>query len=151
MTLHFSRAKSSELLEIVSLLQDDVLGRTREKETVERLDDYKHAFHLINNDSNAFIIVGHDNNQLVALAQINFIQYLTFQGGLRAQIEGVRVHRDHRGQGIGQALFEYLIKLARERACHLVQLTTDKQRPEAFQFYEKLGFKATHEGFKLTL
>lgn len=151
MTLHFSRATSSELPEIVSLLQDDVLGRSREKETADSLDDYKHAFHLINDDPNAFIIIGHDNNQLVALAQINFIQYLTYQGGLRAQIEGVRVHRDCRGQGIGQALFKYLITLARERACHLVQLTTDKQRPEAIHFYEQLGFKATHEGFKLTL
>lgn len=30
-----------------------------------------------------------------------------------------------------------------------LQLTTDKKRPEAFKFYEKLGFIASHEGMKL--
>jgi hypothetical protein len=32
-----------------------------------------------------------------------------------------------------------------------VQLTTDKQRPEALHFYESLGFVASHEGMKLPL
>jgi len=32
-----------------------------------------------------------------------------------------------------------------------VQLTTDKQRPDAHRFYERLGFVATHEGMKLSL
>jgi ribosomal protein S18 acetylase RimI-like enzyme len=37
--------------------------------------------------------------------QLSFIQYLTYQGGVRAQIEGVRVHKEHRGVGIGKAIF----------------------------------------------
>jgi hypothetical protein len=32
-----------------------------------------------------------------------------------------------------------------------VQLTTDKGRPDAHRFYEKLGFTASHEGYKLAL
>jgi hypothetical protein len=32
-----------------------------------------------------------------------------------------------------------------------VQLTTDKSRTDAHRFYEKLGFKASHEGYKLAL
>jgi GNAT superfamily N-acetyltransferase len=43
------------------------------------------------------------------------------------------------------------IARARERGCHLVQLTTDKARPDARRFYEGLGFVASHEGMKIRL
>jgi Acetyltransferase (GNAT) family len=43
------------------------------------------------------------------------------------------------------------ITTAREAGCHVVQLTTDKQRLEALQFYTNLGFVASHEGLKLHL
>jgi len=33
----------------------------------------------------------------------------------------------------------------------IIQLTTNKKRPRAKHFYEKLGFDATHEGMKLYL
>jgi ribosomal protein S18 acetylase RimI-like enzyme len=48
-------------------------------------------------------------------------------------------------------MLEWAIVRARERGCHLVQLTTDKTRREARSFYEGLGFVATHEGMKLPL
>jgi len=46
-------------------------------------------------------------------------------------------------------MFQWAIDHAKERNCHLIQLTTDKQRPDAIRFYESLGFQATHEGMKL--
>jgi GNAT superfamily N-acetyltransferase len=69
----------------------------------------------------------------------------------RAGIEGVRVNRDFRGSGVGQKFFSWAINRARERGCHLVQLTTDKRRPSAREFYEPLGFISSHEGMKLKL
>ena len=69
----------------------------------------------------------------------------------RAQIEGVRVHADHRGKGIGEALFKHAITRAKARGCGLVQLTTDLTRPEAKKFYDALGFVASHAGMKLAL
>ena len=33
----------------------------------------------------------------------------------------------------------------------MLQLTSDKQRPDAIKFYQSPGFQATHEGFKLKL
>ncbi|ELY1990560.1 GNAT family N-acetyltransferase, partial [Vibrio harveyi] len=60
-------------------------------------------------------------------------------------------HSDYRGQGFGEKMFEYAIEQAKNKGCTIVQLTSDKQRPDAIRFYEKLGFKATHEGFKLAL
>lgn len=80
---------------------------------------------------------------------MSFIQYLTYQGGIRAQIEAVRIREDQRNKGIGKQMFEWAIKRAKKRKAHLLQLTSDKKRPEAIQFYENLGFKPSHEGMKL--
>lgn len=80
---------------------------------------------------------------------MSFIQYLTYQGGVRAQIEAVRIGREYRGQGFGERFFQWAIERAKERKAHVLQLTTDKQRPNAVRFYENLGFKASHEGMKL--
>ena len=79
------------------------------------------------------------------------IPYLTYRGGHRALIEAVRISKEGRGRGWGALLIEWAVDQARESGCHVVQLTTDKQRPEALTFYERLGFQASHEGLKLHL
>ena len=76
---------------------------------------------------------------------------MTYQGGVRAQIEAVRIRKEQRGKGYGELLFKWAIERAKERDAHVLQLTTDKKRPEAINFYQKLGFKASHEGMKLHL
>lgn len=48
-------------------------------------------------------------------------------------------------------MFEWAIEQCRSKGCRLVQLTTDKERPEAHRFYENLGFAGSHIGYKLTL
>ena len=74
---------------------------------------------------------------------------MTYRGRVRAQIEAVRIRKDKRGLGIGKRLFEWAIERSKERGAHVLQLTTDKQRPDAIRFYQELGFNATHEGMKL--
>lgn len=150
-SLIFSEAEKRELDEIISLLADDVIGSSREQFTKPIKNSYEKAFKHIQQDPNAKLIVVKLDNQIVGVAQINFITYLTYQGGTRAQIEGVRIHKNYRTKGIGKQLFDYLIALAKNHHCHLVQLTTDKSRLGAFKFYQKLGFVNSHEGFKLHL
>ena len=89
------------------------------------------------------------DSSIVGTLQLSFIQYLTYQGGIRAQIEAVRIRKDKRGSGLGETLFKWAIQHAKDRNAHVVQLTTDKKRPEALIFYEKLGFKRSHEGMKM--
>jgi GNAT superfamily N-acetyltransferase len=83
--------------------------------------------------------------------QLTYIPQLTYQGGWRALIEGVRIARAERSQGLGRQMFEWAIGRARARGCHMVQLTTDKARPDALRFYQALGFVASHDGMKLHL
>jgi GNAT superfamily N-acetyltransferase len=48
-------------------------------------------------------------------------------------------------------MLEWALEECRRRGCGLVQLTTDKARPEALKFYQSLGFRASHEGLKLAI
>jgi GNAT superfamily N-acetyltransferase len=97
------------------------------------------------------LLVADLGGAVVGVLQLSFLPHLTYQGGWRAQIEGVRVSEEVRSGGVGQALLESAIDRARERGCHVVQLTTDRRRPRALQFYLKLGFEVTHDGLKLHL
>lgn len=88
---------------------------------------------------------------VAATAQLTFIPGLSRGGALRAQIEAVRVAATHRGLGLGEAFFTWMIDYSAARGALLVQLTTDRQRPDALRFYERLGFTASHHGMKLTI
>ena len=146
----FRRATIADLPIIVEMLLDDDLGLAREDLTYG-LSHYQSAFTEIESDPNNQILVAVQKNRVIGVLQLTFIQCLTFQGGRRAQIEGVRTHRDFRGTGVGKALIEYAIQLSREKGCHLVQLTSNQNRTRAIDFYKKLGLSPTHIGFKMDL
>ena len=133
------------------MLADDDLGRQREHSAPGLPASYLAAFEAIDADSNQELVIAEIDGEPVGTLQLTFIPYLTYQGGWRAQIEAVRIALAHRGGGLGHELFAWAIERARERGCHLVQLTTDRLRPDARRFYEGLGFVASHEGMKLDL
>jgi len=149
--LTFRRARKEDLLDIVRMLSDDTLGAGREMFSEILSDNYIKAFDIISADQNQELTIVEMNDVKVATFHLTFIQYLTHHGGLRAQIEAVRTNSNYRGQGIGTKVFEYAINRAKEKGCILLQLTTDKKRPDALRFYETLGFVSTHEGMKLRL
>jgi GNAT superfamily N-acetyltransferase len=145
----FREAQSDELVFLVEMLADDELGRTRESPGTPLESGYIAAFESIQKDPNNELIVCESGGELLGMLQITFIPYLTYIGNWRALIEGVRVSSSQRGKGIGGKLFEWAIERAKEKGCLIVQLTSDKKRPDAIRFYEQLGFKASHEGMKL--
>lgn len=146
----FRKAKLEDLPMIVEMLADDALGTTREQFQEPLLQVYIDAFQKINKDSNQeLIVVENEKGNVIGTLQLSFLQYLTYQGGIRAQIEAVRIHKDFRGKGLGEQFFLWAIERAKEKGAHVLQLTSDKKRPDAIRFYEKLGFEASHEGMKL--
>ncbi|WP_155758841.1 GNAT family N-acetyltransferase [Bacillus safensis] len=149
--LTFREAVQEDLDKIVFMLSDDKLGQKRECYTSPLLESYIKAFRSIDADPNIELIVACDQEEAIGVLQLTMTPFLTHQGGWRASIEGVRTASTHRGKGVGSLLIKWAIQRASDRGCHMIQLTTDKQRPEARHFYEKLGFEATHEGMKLHL
>ncbi len=149
--LRFRMANEQDLDQIVAMLADDVLGSKRERYEQPLPNSYIEAFKAISEDPNNELVVACVDDEVVGVQQITFTPYITHQGGWRATIEGVRTASSVRGKGVGTKLINWAIKRAKDRGCHLIQLTTDKQRPDALRFYERLGFQATHEGLKMKL
>ena len=149
MTVDFRAAIRADVECIVTMLADDPLGAKRENAVKPLPKSYYEAFAHIVDDPNNELVVAEFDGKVVGVLQLTYIPYLTYQGSWRALIEGVRVHKDYRAKGIGKELFTWAIERARIKPCKIVQLTSDKSRPEAIRFYESLGFKASHEGLKL--
>lgn len=150
-TVTIRRARQEDLAAIVALLANDPLGARRETPGSPPAASYSEAFAAIERDPNQTLIVGCRGDAVVGVLQLTFLPHLTYRGGWRAQIEGVRVAAQERSRGLGRQMIEWAVECARARGCHMVQLTTDKTRLDAKRFYESIGFVASHEGMKLDL
>ena len=149
--IRFRLAKRADLSFIVRMLADDNLGRQRERYEDPLPQVYYSAFEQIENDPNHELIVAERNGEVIGTLHLIFLPSISFQGGLRAQVESVRVDKQFQNQGIGSAMMQWSMQRAKQRGAHIVQLTTHKTRLDAHRFYERLGFKGTHLGMKLSL
>lgn len=145
------RAEEADLPAIVAMLADDPLGRGREDTSVPLAKRYRDAFAAVDADPNQFLAVMTEGNRIIGTLQITYLAGLSLQGALRGQIEAVRIADERRGERLGQRLLEWAIEECRRRGCRIVQLTTNKSRLDAHRFYDRLGFKASHIGYKLEL
>jgi GNAT superfamily N-acetyltransferase len=149
--LRFRAATAADLPTIIAMIADDQLGTARDDASLPLDQRYLDAFAAIERDPNQMLVVVEQEGAVIGCFQITFIPGVSRRGAWRGQIESVRVARSKRGGGIGTAMFEWAIAECLRRGCNLVQLYTDKSRQDAHRFYERLGFKASHEGMKLSL
>jgi len=150
-TIAFRQAVPADLPAIIALLANDILGRQREDSRAPPNPRYADAFEAILADPNQLQAVAVLGDEVIGALQLTFIPGLARIGAWRGQIEAVRIAEAHRSSGVGQQMFEWAIAQCKARGCDLVQLTTDKARPDAHRFYERLGFVGSHIGYKLTL
>ncbi|GAA3499143.1 GNAT family N-acetyltransferase [Streptomyces albogriseolus] len=134
---------------IVAMLADDTLGAQRE--SPDDLAPYLTAMERLRADPHQHLVVAVREGRVVGTLQLTIIPGLSRRGATRSVIEGVRIHADERGGGLGSRLIEWAIGTSRREGCQLVQLTSDNTRTDAHRFYERLGFTASHVGFKLAL
>ncbi|MFE4211830.1 GNAT family N-acetyltransferase [Streptomyces sp. NPDC056844] len=142
-------AVSADISAIVAMLADDPLGAQRE--SPDDLDPYLAAFRRIVDDPNQHLTVAMRQGKVVGTLQLTIVPGLSRRGATRSIVEGVRVHADERGSGLGTQLIQWAVDESRRQGCQLVQLTSDATRTDAHRFYERLGFTASHVGFKLAL
>jgi GNAT superfamily N-acetyltransferase len=144
-------AVRNDIPAIIRLLADDELGRTREADDLADDAPYRAAFERIERDPQNRLIVADVDGRVVGCMQITTIPHLTFQGGTRLQIEGVRVDEHFRSKDIGGQMMRWAIDFGRQQNCHLAQLTTNRTRMDARRFYERAGFTPSHIGYKYDL
>ena len=143
------RARTEDVAAIVALLADDVLGARREDPADQ--EPYLAAFEVIDADPHQFLAVARRDGRVVGTLQLTFLPGLSHRGATRAQVEAVRVHADERGSGLGSEMMAWAETQARGRGASMLQLTSDATRGEAHRFYERLGYAASHVGFKKRL
>ncbi len=151
MQLDFREAHLEDIPSLVKMLSDDDLGELREDPSTPTNQRYLKAFFSIEKDPNNELTVVESSGEIIGMMQLTYIPYLTYIGSWRCLVEGVRINSKFRGRGLGTRLLRWAIARAKDKHCTIVQLTSDKQRPDALRFYEDLGFNATHEGFKLKI
>ncbi|MBM4222519.1 MAG: GNAT family N-acetyltransferase [Gammaproteobacteria bacterium] len=149
--LSHRKATLHDLPRLIELLLEDELGQMRESSSNVLDEKYIKAFHKIDADLNQYLMVIENQVEIVGTCHLTIMPSLTFIGSTRMQIEAVRVAEKYRGQQIGTWMFEQAIQYALDHDASIIQLTTNKKRPKAKHFYEKLGFESSHEGMKLYL
>ncbi|WP_327402815.1 GNAT family N-acetyltransferase [Streptomyces sp. NBC_01288] len=147
--LEIRAAVTEDVPAIVGMLADDPLGSQRE--SPDDLTPYLAALDRLTADPNQHLVVAVREGRVVGTLQLTVIPGLSRKGATRSIIEAVRIHADERGSGLGTQLIEWAIAESRRQDCQLVQLTSDATRTDAHRFYERLGFTASHVGFKLPL
>ncbi|MGW1800587.1 N-acetyltransferase family protein [Streptomyces sp. NPDC001984] len=147
--LEIRAAVADDIPAIVGMLADDPLGVRRE--SPDDLTPYLTALKRLEGDPNQHLVVAVREGRVIGTLQLTIIPGLSRRGATRSIIEAVRIHADERGSGLGTRLIEWGIDESRRLDCQLVQLTSDTSRTDAHRFYERLGFTASHVGFKLQL
>ncbi|WP_328504938.1 GNAT family N-acetyltransferase [Streptomyces sp. NBC_00457] len=142
-------ATKDDVPAIVAMLADDPLGAQRE--SPDDLTPYLTALERLSADPNQHVVVAVRESRIVGTLQLTIIPGLSRKGATRSIIEAVRIHADERGSGLGTQLIQWAVDESRRQDCQLAQLTSDASRTDAHRFYERLGFEASHVGFKLTL
>jgi GNAT superfamily N-acetyltransferase len=147
--LEIRPATEDDIPAIVDMLADDPLGAARE--SPDDLSPYLAALKRLSDDPHQHLVVAVQDGRVVGTLQLTLIPGLSRKGATRSIIEAVRIHADARGSGLGTRLIEWAVDQSRREGCRLVQLTSDASRTDAHRFYERLGFTASHVGFKLAL
>jgi GNAT superfamily N-acetyltransferase len=148
-TLEIRRARPSDLPELVALLQQLSLDEPREDARAPA--SYEAAFRDIEADLRQTLLVAEDDGSIIGTAVIIVLPNLSHVGRPYAVVEDVVVDSARRGQGLGETLMRRAIDMAREAGCYKLVLTSNRRRADAHRFYERLGFTASHIGFRMDL
>lgn len=147
----FRDAVEADLPTIIALLAEDQIGG-RSDDTSEPLDPvYAAAFAAIDGDPNQRLIVAETGGAIVGTMQLSFLPGILNRGAWRGQIEAVRIAADKRSLGLGAEMIGWAVEQCRARGCFMAQLTSNNDRQAAHRFYDRLGWKKSHAGFKLYL
>ena len=147
------RATLDDLPAIIALLADDPISAARgDVASSGDIPAYERAFAVIDVDpAQQLLVATSDAGDVLGTMQLTTIPGLARAGATRLQIEAVRVRSDQRDRGIGGAMMRWAVAEAPALGATLVQLTSDAARADAHRFYERLGFTASHVGFKYSV
>ena len=142
-------ATQADLPRIVELLAQLSPYAAREDVDPPLLESYRTAFREIETDPRQRLLVVEAGGRVAGTTALIIVPNLSHQGRPYAIVENVVVDEALRSTGYGELLMRHAMEAARQAGCYKLVLTSNKRRADAHRFYERLGFRATHEGFRI--
>ncbi|MCY0094682.1 GNAT family N-acetyltransferase [Hoeflea ulvae] len=144
-------AKLRDVSEIALILSQDTVGGHSDSSDPADLPLYVAAFERIAASPSDALYVAVSEHQVVGTFQTTLTTSMSGKGEASLTIRTVHTRSDMRGKGIGQMMLIHAIGQAWADGAAMVQLMSNAARPDAHRFYERLGFVASHVGFKMKL
>jgi GNAT superfamily N-acetyltransferase len=144
-------AREDDIDGIAAALADDTVGGHGNTTDEAARPGYLAAFARIAASPNDRLYVAELDGEVVGTFQTTLITVMTRHGRPDMTIEAVHVRDKVRAKGVGTAMMRFAIEEARHAGASLVQLTSNAKRVDAHRFYERLGFRKSHIGFKMRL
>jgi GNAT superfamily N-acetyltransferase len=147
MNLEIRRATASDLPGILGLYGRSGLGDGRAlsveaaAKVLRRIDAYP--------DYGVF--VARAGGVLVGTFALLIMDNLAHLGAPSAVVEDVCVDEGQRRSGVGRAMMEFAMGVARERGCYKLTLSSNLARTNAHEFYRSLGFEQHGLSFRVNL
>lgn len=132
-------ATQSDLQAIYTLI------RKLENDTLD-YDSFRQLFEENLQDRNCFYLVAETGAGVLGFISLH-IQQLLHHCGAVGEIQEFFIHENIRGNGVGRLLMNEVKKYAKAKNVKSLEVTSNKNRIENVEVYERLGFKLTHNKF----
>jgi PhnO protein len=140
--LRIREVEPNDLLE-VKLLLDELENRNSD------IEIFTEIFHSYCSDiSTLFYVVEMKHKGLIGFITCKS-QWLLHHEGQVCEIQEMIVTREFQGKGIGKKLIEKVKEAVLDWGVKSLEVTSNKRRKEAHQFYQKIGFRNSHEKFTI--
>lgn len=143
------KANATELPRILELYQE-LAGIYGNSDTLD-IRSYQELWRQILHDDRQYLLVADIDGEIAGTLNLTVLPNLGHGGQPWAAIDNVAVAANRRSQGIGAQLVAEAGRIAKERGCYKIVLSSNMARERAHDFYRRLGWKQTHLGFSLEL
>ena len=150
-----SGLRSSRYLQCARVLMDPRRAARLAAELVRRLPgEVKREVDAVVSPAMGGVIAGHEMARALGVEAM-FLErpagVFELRRGFRLHpgqrvllMEDVVIHPDHRGQGYGAMLVDYVVDFAKRKNFKRITLLTDKMSAESQEFFRKHGFEHSH-------
>ena len=94
-------------------------------------------------------LVAESENRIIGLLTLH-VTPVIHRAGAVGRVTNLVVQSSSHGHGVGRALMEEAERRLWEKGCVMIEVTSNKKRTDAHQFYEKLGYEQTSFRFGKT-